>query len=79
MAIENGEHQRFNTMPAREPMRRRGWDEVVNDGGNLQTSQDAKHQRQMGYGMNLLYNRGHDVPPVVAPVDSIIAHYSRIP
>ena len=79
MTLAHGEPQSCNATPAREPMRRMGWDEAVNHGGNLQTSQDAKNQRQMCYGMNLLYRRGHDVPPIVVPVDSIIAHYNRIP
>jgi hypothetical protein len=79
MSVEHGEDQSLNSTPAREPMRRMGWDEAVNHGGNLQTSQDAKHQRHMGYGMHLLDSRGPDVPPVVPPADSIIAHDSPIP
>ena len=77
--IEHSEPQRLDATPAREPMRRRRRAAAVNHGGNLQTPSDAKHQRQMCYGMHLLSSHGHDVPPVVPRADSIIAHSSRIP
>jgi hypothetical protein len=37
MVIQQGEPQGFDDTPTREPMRRVGRDEAVNDGGNLQT------------------------------------------
>src|SRR6516165_12048503 len=64
--IQNGEDQGFDPTSTREPMRGMRRDEAVNHGSNLQTSYDAQDQRQVCYGMNLLYGRGHDVPPVVA-------------
>ena len=79
MSIENGEHQSLNSTPAREPMRRMGGDEAIKHGGNLQTSQDAKHQRPMGDGMHRLYRRGHDIPPVVPPADRLCAPSRRLP
>jgi hypothetical protein len=35
MPVETGEHQSFDSTPTREPVRRMGWDEVVNHGGHL--------------------------------------------
>ena len=35
--------------------------------------------RHMGYGMPLLYRRGHEVPPVVPRADSLLAHERRLP
>jgi len=59
-------------------MRRMRRDKAVNQSRNLQTPSDAEDQRQVCYGMPLLYGRGPAVPPVVVLFDSIIAPYSRI-
>ena len=37
MVIQKGEPQGFDATPTREPMRRVGRDEALNDSGNLQT------------------------------------------
>ena len=34
--VEHGEPQSFDSTPTREPVRRMGWDEAVNDGGHFQ-------------------------------------------
>jgi hypothetical protein len=36
IAIQNREDQSFDPTPTREHMRRVGWDEAVNHGGDLQ-------------------------------------------
>jgi hypothetical protein len=66
MPIQHGKHQGFNSTPTREPMHRMGRDKAVNHGGHLQAPSDSQDQRHVCYGMNLLYCRSHDVPPVVA-------------
>jgi hypothetical protein len=38
ISIQNREHQGFNSTPTREHMRRVGWDETVDHGGDLKTS-----------------------------------------
>jgi len=37
MPIQNGEHQGFAPTPTREPMRRVGRDEAIDNGSDLQT------------------------------------------
>src|SRR5262252_8156326 len=66
IAIQNREHQSFHSPPSRAHMRRVGWDEAVDNRGDLQTSYDTQDEWQMGDRTNLLDGNSHDAPPVVA-------------
>ncbi len=62
MAIKNRQEQGLHSTATRDDMRRVRRAEGIDDGSHVELADYPQHQRQVGYGTDLLNRHRHEAP-----------------